>query len=199
MAPVPVGADAREPEGSETMFLIRNLLDRLLLILAVVSGGLVPGFIAQYRQRLGGRLDQALQDLAPWQKIAEQLYHGDLDRLIQYHLASADPTFHADGLALQSLTNSVQTLQAAVDALHAPLYRQMMYLLLHWDPGLARASFADWVPTFALSGEGLVFTALFALVVWLLFQGLWSLVESLATLRLRRRPPRSPHTLRGGA
>jgi hypothetical protein len=198
MPAVPAGADTGKPEGSTAMFLIRNLLDRLLLVLAVVGGGLVPGFIAQYRQRLGGRLDQALLDLAPWQKIAEQLYHGDLDRLIQYHLASADPTFHADGLALQALTSSVQMLQTAVDALHAPLHRQMVYLLFHWDPGLARATFADWVPTFALSGEGLIFAALFALVVWLLFQGLWSLVESLANLRLRRRPPRSPHTLRGG-
>ena len=34
------------------MFIVRGLIDRLLLILAVVAGGLVPGFIAQYRQRL---------------------------------------------------------------------------------------------------------------------------------------------------
>jgi hypothetical protein len=39
----------------------------------------------------------------------------------------------------------------------------------------------------------LVFAALFALVAWLLFQGLWTLGTVLATLRLRRAapPPRS--------
>ena len=54
------------------MSLIRGLVDRVLLICAVVAGGLVPGFISQYRQRLGGMLDQARLDLAPWQRIADQ-------------------------------------------------------------------------------------------------------------------------------
>ena len=51
------------------MSYVRGLIDRLLLICAAVAGGLVPGFISQYRQRLGGRLDQARLDLAPWQKL----------------------------------------------------------------------------------------------------------------------------------
>jgi len=172
------------------MSFVRNLLDRLLLIAGVVSGGLVPGFIAQYRQRLGGRLDQALLDLAPWQKIADQLYHGDLDQLIQHHLVSTDPTFHADGLALQRLVQSVHSLQTAVEALQAPLYRQMAYLLFHWDGGTARATLDDWVPTFALTAAGLVFAALFALVLWLVFQGAWALAATLSELRLRRSAPR---------
>ncbi len=82
------------------MTLLRNLLDRLLLIAAVIAAGLVPGFIAQYRQRLGGMLDQARIDLAPWQAIADQNHHGDLDELVRYHLASSDPTFHAEGGAI---------------------------------------------------------------------------------------------------
>ena len=52
------------------MLFLRGLLDRLFFACAIVAGDLVPGFIAQYRQRLGGRLDQALLDLAPWQRLA---------------------------------------------------------------------------------------------------------------------------------
>src|SRR5215469_11999703 len=63
---------SRAPEMA--MSLIRGFIDRLLLVCAIVAGGLVPGFIAQYRQRLGGRLDQAQIDLAPWQKIADQYF-----------------------------------------------------------------------------------------------------------------------------
>jgi Protein of unknown function (DUF2937) len=158
------------------MGLLRGLLDRVLLILAVVAGGLVPGFISQYRQRLGGRLDQARLDLAPWQKLADQYHHGDLQQLIRYHLDSTDSTFHAEGSIIQSLLTSVHELQAAVDALHTGLFHQVLYLAGHADPALLRATFADWVPTFALSAEGLVFAVLIGLGVWLVFQGLWSLI-----------------------
>ncbi|MBS0380575.1 MAG: DUF2937 family protein [Proteobacteria bacterium] len=165
---------------------IRGLIDRALLVCAIVAGGLVPGFIAQYRQRLGGRLDQARADLEPWQHLADQYHHGDLSALIHYHLGSSDPTFHAEGALIRSLSETVQALQAAADALHGNLLHQLTYLLLHADAGLARATWADFVPTFALSGEGLAFALLFGLALWLVFQGLWSLV---ARLLARPRAP----------
>ena len=173
------------------MSLVRGFLDRVLLVCAVVAGGLVPGFIAQYRQRLGGRLDQARLDLAPWQRLAEQYYQGDIERLIRYHLESSDPKFHAEGAIIRALVTTVQQLQSAVDALHGSLFRQAAYLALHGDAGLARATLHDWVPTFALSSEGIVFALAFAVVVWLLFHALWRLF---ALLRPRGSAARAPRT-----
>jgi hypothetical protein len=155
------------------MLFLRGLFDRLFVAGAVVAGGLVPGFIAQYRQRLGGRLDQARLDLEPWQRIADQFYQGDLNKLIQYHLTSKDATFHAEGSVIQSLIVTVQRLQSAVDALHSSLFHQLGYLTLHADAGLMRATVTDWVPTFALSVEGMLFALLFAVAVWSLFQLVW--------------------------
>lgn len=172
------------------MSFVRGLLDRLLLICAVVAGGLVPGFIAQYRQRLGGRLDQAQLDLATWQHLADQYYQGDIERLIRYHLESTDPTFHAEGAIIRSLLTTVQQLQSAVDALQGSLFHQAANLTLHADPGLVRATLHDWVPTFALSVEGIVFALAFAAVVWLGFQALWSVGAWLASRAPSARAPR---------
>lgn len=171
------------------MLFVRGLLDRLLLIWAVVAGGLVPGFIAQYRQRLGGRLDQARLDLEPWQKLADQFHHGDIQSLIQYHLDSADPRFHSEGTVIRSLVDTVHQLQSAADALHGNLFQQVGYLLWHADRGLARATFADWVPTFAISVEGIVFAVVFAGAVWLAFHALWQLA-ALGGRVLSSRPAR---------
>lgn len=177
------------------MSYVRGLIDRLLLICAVVAGGLVPGFISQYRQRLGGRLDQARLDLAPWQKIADQYFHGDLAQLIQYHLASKDATFHSEGAAIGSLVASVQQLQSEVAAMHGNLFQQAAYLALHVDPAIARATMGDWVPTFGLSADGILFALLFAFVLWLVFQAFWSLTalggRGLAA-RVRRPQPLPP-------
>ena len=174
------------------MPLVRGLFDRLLLICAVVAGGLVPGFITQYRQRLGGRLDQARLDLALWQKIADQYFHGDLAKLIQYHLASKDPTFHAEGAAISSLASTVQQLQSEVAALHGNLFQQVAYLAFHADPGIARATLGDWVPTFGLSIDGIAFALIFAVVLWLVFQAGWSVTAAggrRLSSRLRRPQP----------
>jgi DUF2937 family protein len=173
------------------MSLLRGLLDRLLLVCAVVAGGLVPGFIAQYRQRLGGRLDQARLDLAPWQRLAEQYYQGDIERLIRYHLESSDPKFHAEGAIIRSLVAALQQLQSAVDALQGSPFHQAAYLALHADPGLARATLHDWVPTFALSAEGIVFALVFAVVVWLAFHALWRVFALLGWRRARMHTPRA--------
>ena len=167
------------------MPLVRGLLDRVLLVCAAVAGGLIPGFMAQYRQRLGGRLDQAKLDLEPWQRLANQSYQGDLDKLIQHHLGSGDPTFHAEGAIIRTLVATVHQLQSAVEALQGSLYHQLAWLALHADPGLLHATLADWVPAFALSGEGLVFAAVFAIVLWLLFHTLWWLL-ALGAQRLYR-------------
>ncbi len=155
------------------MSLVRGLLDRLLLICAVVAGGLVPGFIAQYRQRLGGRLDQARLDLAPWQRIADQFFHGDIGRLIQYHLQSKDPTFHSEGAVIRSLIATVAHLQSEVAALHGNLFQQTAYLVLHPDTDLLRATLNDWVPTFGLSSQAILFALAYAAALWLIFHAVW--------------------------
>lgn len=178
------------------MSLIRGLVDRVLLICAAVAGGLVPGFISQYRQRLGGMLDQAKLDLAPWQKIADQYFHGDLAGLIQYHFASKDPTFHAEGAAISSLVASVQRLQSELAALHGSVFRQATYLAFHADPMVARATLGDWVPTFGLSTDGIAFALIFALCLWILFQVFWSVTAMSGRGVVRRlrqsRAPLSP-------
>jgi len=184
---------------STMMLFLRGLFDRLFLVTATVAGGLVPGFIAQYRQRLGGRLDQARLDLEPWQRIADQFYQGDIGKLIQYHLDSKDATFHLEGSVIQSLIATVQRLQGAVDALHGNLLHQLGYLALHADAGLVRATFTDWVPTFALSVEGVLFALLFAVAVWLLFHASWRLIGLgsrglLGAIQAPRSGRQSPHT-----
>ena len=177
------------------MFIVRGLIDRILLICAVVTGGLVPGFLAQYRQRLGGRLDQARLDLAPWQKIADQFFGGSLHSLIQYHLASPVAPIHAEGAVIRHLTLTVQHLQNELAALHGNLYHQALYVALHPDPDLLRATLSAWAPTFGLSAQALLFAGVFAVTLWLIFQGLWTLTE-VSVRRVRR--ARTPRAATGG-
>jgi hypothetical protein len=168
------------------MAFIRGILDRIILVVGVVVAGCIPSFIAQYRQRVGGRLDQVLQDIAPFQAIANQSHHGSLQELINYHLASVDATFHNEGAALQAMVDSADQLRQALDALNTDLFHQMFYMLTKADPLIIRATWEIFSPAFNLTPESIVFAALVGVAIWLVFLGLWMLVDRLFRILLAK-------------
>lgn len=167
------------------MKVVRGLLDRLILLAAVVAASCIPSFIAQYRQRLGGRLDQVQADLAPFQVIADRMFRGDLSALIRYHVASHDATFHQEGQALQQLVDAAARLRAAVQGLNTDLVHQCLYLLGHPDTQLLRATWSIYQPGFTLTLPGVEFALITGLIIWILFLGIWH--GSTGVTRLARR------------
>jgi hypothetical protein len=165
--------------------VIRGLLDRIILVAAIVVAGCIPSFIAQYRQRLGGRLDQVRADLSLFQEIADRYHGGSLEKLIEAHLASADKTFHDEGVAIQSMVETAQRLEQAVNALNADLIHQVAYLLRHGEAQIASATWDVFQPAFPLTVESVVFALSIGVVIWLLFLAVWQLV-AVAIRRLTR-------------
>ena len=155
------------------MNVVRGFLDRLVLLAAVLVSACIPSFIAQYRQRLGGQLDQVRSDLAPFQAIADRNFGGSLPRMIDYHLASQDTTFHREGAALQSMVDAAARLHGALQALNTDLVHQCLYLVRHPDYNLIRMTWSAYQPGFALTLEGALFALVLGLLIWLLFLGLW--------------------------
>jgi Protein of unknown function (DUF2937) len=168
------------------MRVVRGILDRLVLLAAVLIAACVPSFIAQYRQRLGGRLDQVRADLAPFQAIASHDFGGSLARLIDYHLASPDATFRREGAALQAMVDAVARLRAAVDALNADLVHQCLYLIRHPDYDLLRSTWSAYQPGFTLTVHGVLFALVLGLIVWLLFLALWQGTAAVARVVVGR-------------
>jgi hypothetical protein len=168
------------------MDFIRGFLDRIILVAGVVAAGCIPSFIAQYRQRVGGQLDQVLQDIAPFQTIANQSHHGSLQELIQYHLASADSTFHDEGAAIQTMVDSAEQLRQALQALNTDLFHQLVYLLTKADPLIARATWEIFSPSFNLTSESMVFALVVGFVIWLVFLAVWMLIDRLTRILLAR-------------
>ncbi len=158
------------------MIFIRGLLDRMVLLLAVVAGGCVPSFVNQYHQRVGGRLDQVILDLAPFQQIADRYHGGSLDALVQHHLRSSDPTFHAEGLAIQAMINSAAHLQDVLLALNTDMLHQIAYLAMTYDADILHSTLKVYEPAFVLTMDGLLIAGSAGLLIWLLFLTGWKLV-----------------------
>jgi hypothetical protein len=155
------------------MVILRGLLDRIVLLATFLVAGCVPSFVAQYRHRLGGALDQVIKDLAPFREIAKQLHGGKIEKLIEHHQLSPDPTFQAEGSAIQAMLRAVERLRSAVEALDTDLIHQVMALVKRADPQIAKATWAAYEPALSFSAEGLLFAGGVALAVWLLFMLGW--------------------------
>ena len=172
------------------------ILDRIVLLAGVVAAGCIPSFIVQYRQRLGGRLEQVLADLAPFQAIADRYHGGSLAELIRYHLQSSDTTFHQEGAALQAMVQSAERLRAMLAALNTDLLHQCAYLVLNYDTTLLRATWSAYQPGFTLDPQSVVFALAVGVALWALFLGVWhgigALFGALRSGASRRRAARAP-------
>jgi len=168
------------------MDFVRGILDRIVLVSSIVAAGCIPSFIAQYRQRVGGRLDQVIQDLAPFQEIANQFHHGSLQELIQHHLASTDSTFHNEGAAILAMVNSAEQLRRALEALNTDLFHQLVYLITKIDPPIARATWDAFLPAFNLTAESVIFAFIVGVTVWLVFFAVWYVLARLIRILTAR-------------
>ena len=156
------------------MDILRGLFDRIVLLATFLAAGCVPAFVAQYRHRLGGALDQVTKDLAPFREIAKQMHGGKMEKLIEHHQFSPDPTFQAEGNAIQAMLRALERLRSAVEALDTDLIHQIMALVKRADPQIAKATWAAYEPALSFSAEGLLFAGGVALVAWLLFMLGWT-------------------------
>ena len=144
----------------------------MIFLCGAVVGNLVPGFFDLYQQRLQARLEQVSVDLAPFQVIADRYHGGSLAALVQYHLASDDPTFHDEGVALRAMMDNRAELTHAVDALEAPLYDRAIYVARHADTETARQTWDAYRPSITMRPDVLLWSlatgAALCLVGWML-------------------------------
>lgn len=165
------------------MAFIRGFLDRIILVVGIVGGGCIPSFVTQYRQRLGGRLDQVLKDLEPFQRVADQYHHGSLKALIEHHLNSSDATFHEEGAAVQAMLNSAEQLRRALQALETDLFHQLAYLLTGGvDTQIAHSTWLAYSPSFDLTVESIVLASVVGVLIWLVFLFIWHMLAKLVRL-----------------
>lgn len=157
--------------------MIRGLMDRLVLLVGVLAGGALPSFMQQYRQRLGGRLDQAREQLADWQALADRLHGGDLSALIAHHRQSGDATFVQEAVLIETVQIEVAALEDAVSAIQGGSWEQLAGMLGHLRMADLQATLALFDPAFPLTPQGISFALLLGGLLWLGWLGAVELLQ----------------------
>lgn len=136
------------------------ILRRLALFLGLVCGLLatqVPEFVEQYRQRLGGAIDELAAVVAAFDRSSAERgvdESGGLDRL----RSNRDRFVQQQGEQMQANISRLQSLREAASELRsdAPVAR-IATVLTHYDRQVATGTFRDFEPAVPTSSEAFVF------------------------------------------
>lgn len=148
------------------------------LVFAVLASQL-PEFVQQYRQRLGGAIDELTAAIAQFDQEASA-QSLSRDQGIQRLEANGDTLARQRGESVASTVERKDRLDRQREALATagPVSRYAV-LADGLDPGIARQAFADYQPAIPTTTGGFVAAAIGLLIGWLL--------THLVALPMRRR------------
>lgn len=159
------------------MKLIIGLLDRMVLVAAVLLGSSMYGFILSYRQRISGHLEQSLKDLYEFQKIADKYNEGSLESLIETYKVSLDPIMQDTGLAVENIWLSSEKFRILLDGLQGNLFQKITVLMSHYDKAQITATWEIYEPSVIMSVDGLQAAAIIGGSVWLVFLAIITILK----------------------
>jgi len=153
---------------------MRGLIYGCIFVGGALLGNLVPSYINLHEQRVQARLQQVSIDIAPFQEIADRYHNGSMATLVQYHLASTDPTFHDEGVAIGGMLANRVELRDALEALDGSLLNSTIYLVRTVDTDLARQTRAAYRPSLLLTRDSaltsIISGAALAAAIWAIWQ-----------------------------
>lgn len=157
--------------------MLRGISYFLIFILGAGLGSAFPSYSSQYQLRLKAQLDQVSIDLAPFQEIADEFHGGSLNGLIAHHLESDDPTFHAEGSAIQLMLDSKSEFANANAALNQSPMSQARFFIENIDYDLARSTWQSYTPSIIATPAAFSFAITVGAVLCIFSYLLWGSIR----------------------
>ena len=155
-------------------------------LLGGVTASQAPEFTQQYRQRLGGAMDELRRVVQRFDADAQatgQTRDGALSRL----RADGDELVRRQGDAMQTHVTRLDRLERQSQAFtEAGPFRRMAVMVRDFDPAIARAAYQDFQPAVPVTLEGAVTAGTGFVAGW----GGWMLAASGIRALFRRRRAR---------
>lgn len=148
-----------------------TLLDRVLCVLGAVAFAQLPEFIQQYRQRLGGHLDEARRHLAEFEAIATRAKL-TLPQFIERTAANSDSVVADLSSVMRNTLLRIENLTTTEAALRdASVWKKPFVFLTHLYPTIAQATWDIYRPAVPTTPEGFLYAAVGMLTFLGLYHG----------------------------
>ena len=152
--------------------MIKNIFDRLSVVIGAFVGSQIPQFMQQYTQRLAGYVD-ALQTLLNQLRQFAFTSHKTLEQYVLKFKESGDSDFSQQADFMQYILAKHQDLQQTVEHLtQGPIWLRPYYFLRDFQSDIAHSTFYSFEFGFNFTLEGLCYAIGGMLFGWLFYHGL---------------------------
>jgi hypothetical protein len=181
-----------------------RILGRFIVVLAAAFGGVAasqfPEFAQQYRQRLGGALEELTRIVAVFDADAAR-NRLTREEAVQTYVDAPDDFLRDQGASVRGTLSRQERLEEQKSRLEsAPPVMRPVVVLSHPDERVMRGAWQDYEPAVPITPAGFIWAAIGFFVAG----GLVSLIRQLAGIARKRRQKRAatdlgpPRPLEGG-
>ena len=148
--------------------MIGRVLTTATVLAAAVSTSQLPEFAQQYRQRLGGAVDE-LRSIVERFDTDAQTAGMDRAQALKHHLMSSDPFFKDRGLSMQGTIDRFDRLALqAKNMADGDSVTRLVSFASSVDRDLAKATLNAYEPALPVTTEGGILATLGAFLGWMI-------------------------------
>ena len=137
------------------MKIIKDYFIRIAFAVGILLGVQVPNFMNQYIQRIDAHHSEARENLCGYQSIADRYHQGSIEKLIEKHEKSMDPTFRQEAVPIKALFAREARFKSEAEYLNANLFLQTLHVIFEGDREIIRETYDNYSATIPLNAEAI--------------------------------------------
>ena len=170
--------------------LLQRYSLKVTFAVALLIGLQLPHFLAQYETRLDAHYLESTQQLNHYQKLADLLFAGDLNELVEKHKNSEIALFKAETEIIKSLIERAEFLQHQKKQLQGPLYKRFAFLITQINQPLFIETQDNYQANIVINQQAIIVGLSVAVVLTLLLEMLFiflpTLIKKMTTKRIEK-------------
>ena len=138
------------------MSKINHYLSMLFVAAGILLGVQLPNAMHQYAQRVDAHYLEAERAAAPYHLLANQLFNGSMQALIEKHQQSGEVLFQQEAEPIKQLIARETYLRQLREGLSGNIWQQTWYALRHPDQEIAEETVNHYQATIPLTQPALI-------------------------------------------
>ncbi len=161
----------------------------MAVLLAILVGVQIPGFVDEYGKNLSARLAESTKSVTEFQGIADKYFKGSLDALLDHFESKPDPVIVAGGESISTIVSRNQSLLKAQTAFNKKPYESVFLKPIQ---EIRKDTWLNYTYKVVLNKAAIISAVACGVIILILLDMIFFVLGALFSLPFRKKePPRT--------